>query len=157
MVAPDWLRAAARVAVAAVLAGCGPVQAPPGAVDAPAPASLAAPLAPADLAAADLDRGELLSLACQACHSFQVGGPHGIGPNLAGIFGEPAAIRAEFAYSDALQSAGLVWSPETLDRWLANPADFVSGSSMTFAGYADPTDRRDLIAYLVATLGSAPR
>jgi cytochrome c len=143
----------AALAVLALVSGCGPVEqrAPTATVD---PADVPAALDPASLAAADLERGELLGLACLACHTFAAGAGHNIGPNLHAVFGAPGASREGFAYSDALRSAGIVWSPAALDRWLADPAGFVRGSSMTFAGYADPQDRRDLIAYLLQQLGS---
>ena len=103
----------------------------------------------AEYADADLARGELLSLACVACHTLGVGQDHMIGPNLSGIFGEPAAQRTGFEYSSALADAGLVWTPRALDAWLAAPGSFVPGTSMVFAGYSASNDRRNLIAYLL--------
>jgi cytochrome c len=100
-------------------------------------------------AAADLERGELLSLACQPCHTFGAGEPNLLGPNLHGVFGRMAAAQAEFAYSDALKRSGIVWTPRTLEAWLADPAGFVDGTSMGFGGYRSATDRRDLLAYLM--------
>lgn len=98
---------------------------------------------------ADLARGELLSLACIACHSLRPGDAPIVGPNLGNLFGSPAASKPGFAYSAALVSSGLTWTPRALDAWLAAPATFVPGTSMVFAGYASPDDRRDLIAYLL--------
>jgi cytochrome c len=72
-----------------------------------------------------------------------------IGPNLHGVFGRRAAAVAGFAYSPALAQSGLVWTPASLDAWLANPAGFVTGTTMTFTGYRSAEDRRDLIAYLL--------
>jgi cytochrome c len=102
-----------------------------------------------EFANADLARGKLLSLACAACHTFDAGGKVIIGPNLHGVFGRRAAAAPDFKYSDALTASGLVWTPRALEAWLADPAQFVAGTTMTFTGYRSPEDRRDLIAYLL--------
>ena len=98
---------------------------------------------------ADAARGELLGLACAACHKFGDGEGTLIGPNLHGVFGRPAGAVAGFAYSPALLESGLVWTPRSLEAWLADPAGFVAGTTMAFTGYRSATDRRDLIAYLL--------
>lgn len=104
-------------------------------------------------AAADLMRGELLSLACQACHTLDAGQAHLLGPNLYGVFGRISAGQDDFDYSPELRSAKLVWTPAALEAWLANPADFLPGNNMVFAGYNSATDRRDLIAFLLHNSG----
>ena len=53
----------------------------------------------------------------------------------------------DFNYSKAVKSSGVVWSEETLDKWLTNPQAFIPGQRMNFK-VADPADRADLIAYL---------
>ena len=98
---------------------------------------------------ADLKRGQLLSLACAACHSFGAGEKTIVGPNLYGMFGRPAAAVEGFDYSSALRDSRLVWTPRALDAWLLDPASFVAGTKMTFTGYRSAEDRRDLIAYLL--------
>jgi cytochrome c len=100
-------------------------------------------------AAADLRRGQLLSLACAACHSFGAGEKTIVGPNLHGVFGRPAGVVEGFDYSPGLKLSGLVWTPRALDAWLADPASFVAGTKMTFTGYRSTEDRRDLIGYLL--------
>lgn len=100
-------------------------------------------------ASADLERGELLSLACIACHTLRPGEDHLLGPNLGGLFGTRAGTKPGFEYSAALAESGLTWTPRALDAWLAAPASFVPGTSMVFAGYADASERRDLIGYLL--------
>ena len=99
---------------------------------------------------ADARRGELLALACQACHALSPAGGPDIGPSLYGIFGRAAASLPDFDYSPALREAGFIWSPVELDRWLQAPTSFLPGTTMVFAGYADPRDRRALIEWLQA-------
>ena len=72
-----------------------------------------------------------------------------IGPHLEGVFGRPAASVPGFDYSPALRTSGLVWTPRSLEAWLANPAGFVEGTTMAFTGYRSAEDRRDLIAHLL--------
>lgn len=99
-------------------------------------------------AAADFGRGELLAFACRACHALDRDEENTLGPNLAGVFGRKAGT-ADFDYSAALRDAGIVWTPEALDAWLAEPSEFIPGNNMAFTGYRSATDRRDLIAYLL--------
>ena len=100
-------------------------------------------------ATAQLERGELLSYACQACHTLGADGAHQIGPNLAGVFGRLAGSAPGFDYSPALRGAGFVWSPQELERWLADPAGFLPGTTMAFTGYQSPEDRAALIHFLL--------
>lgn len=127
------------------------IEAPPQAADFDAgPIKTAAEyLAEPELAAADPARGELLGFACAACHRFRAEEGTLIGPHLQGVFGRTAASLPGFGYSPALQQSGLVWTPRSLEAWLANPAGFVEGTTMAFTGYRSAQDRRDLIAYLL--------
>ena len=97
----------------------------------------------------DMARGQLLSLACAACHTFDEAGTTLVGPNLHGVFGRRAASVSGFEYSPALEESGLVWTPVSLDAWLQDPAMFVVGTKMAFTGYRSAADRRNLIAYLL--------
>jgi cytochrome c len=145
-----------------VVAACDPVAGPAAVTPGPRPATASVEpfdvgpvktaaqyLAEPRFAAGDLARGELLSLACSACHTLRAGDPHNVGPNLHGVFGRPAASLSGFAYSEALQSSRLVWTPIALEAWLTEPASFVPGTTMAFSGYREPDDRRDLLAYLL--------
>jgi cytochrome c len=132
-------------------AAAEPAAAPAGRAAAfdPGPIKTAAEyLAEPELAAADSARGEVLAFACAACHQFRETVTL-IGPHLHGVFGRPAASIEGFAYSPALRQSGLVWTPRSIEAWLADPSGFVEGTTMAFAGYRSAEDRRDLIAFLL--------
>lgn len=91
---------------------------------------------------------------CRACHSFEANGPNKIGPALHGVFGRKSGSVASFNYSPALLGAEFTWTPRALDAWLAQPATFLPGNRMAFAGVPRQEDRDNLIAYLLeATSG----
>jgi len=104
----------------------------------------------AAVAAGDAKRGAQLFGQCMACHSTTPG-EHLTGPSLARVFNHKAASAEGFMrYSDALKGANLTWNEATLDKWLANPAQLVPGTSMTFPGIKETQARQDVIAYLKA-------
>lgn len=116
-----------------------------------AAAALAALSLPA-LAAGDAAAGRALYQArCGACHSLDF---NGVGPAHRGVFGRPAGLAKGYAYSPALSAAKIVWTEETLDRWLADPEQTVPGQRMGFS-VADAKERADVIAYLKQA-GAAP-
>lgn len=98
---------------------------------------------------ADAGRGARLFGQCAACHTVRMGAGDRNGPGLSDVLGKPLASNSRrFGYTGALRSAGGVWTPERLDAWLAAPAKFAPGTSMSFRGLQDPLDRADVIAYL---------
>ena len=97
----------------------------------------------------DMKNGEILANSCLACHTFGQGEKHGLGPNIFGFFGQPAARHMDFAYSEALQESGIIWTPEVLEAWLALPSRFLPGTIMPFAGFKSEIDRRDLVGFLM--------
>ena len=107
--------------------------------------------------AGDPGRGATIFQACAACHSI-IAGEHLTGPSLAKIWQRKAGTVEGFPrYSDAMKHVDLVWSEETLNRWLTNPEGLVPGTSMTFPGLQDSKARQDVIAYLNAVSeGKAP-
>ena len=104
---------------------------------------------------ADFSRGERLFLQCRACHTLGEDDAHRpTGPNLWGMWGQPAAQR-DWNYSDALRNADIVWTPASMDEWLARPSSFVPGNRMQFAGMRSADDRADLIAWLLVQTSEA--
>lgn len=108
----------------------------------------AAPVAEAqELLPPSAERGAELWAKCRACHTVEKGARHLVGPNLHGVFGRRAGALSNYNYSPAMKAAGLVWTDETLDRYLAATVDFIPGSKM-YGGLAIKQDRIDLIAWL---------
>ncbi len=87
---------------------------------------------------------ELFAQRCSACHALD---RNKIGPMLGGVVDRPAGSAAGYNYSAALRSAGLTWSTEKLDQWLAGPQKSVPGARMPVR-VLDAPSRRDIIAYL---------
>jgi cytochrome c len=99
---------------------------------------------PAARAAGDAARGEVLYEGCQDCHALD---KNEVGPRHRGVYGRKAGSLSDYSYSDALKASKIVWDDRTLDRWLADPQQFVPGSKM-FYHLADEQDRADVIAFL---------
>lgn len=97
----------------------------------------------------DIQRGmNLFAQECADCHSIKLG-KNKKGPSLFGILGQPAASAQGFSrYSEALKKSGVVWTPEKLDAYIANPKKAVAGGKMKYDGLDNAKDRADLISYL---------
>lgn len=95
----------------------------------------------------DAARGAAIYERCQACHSLE---RNRTGPKHCGLLGRPAGGVAGFSYSAALRDSGIVWSKESLERFLEAPLTAVPGTRMGYAGVKDPQERADLIAFLAA-------
>jgi cytochrome c len=95
----------------------------------------------------DAARGEARFQDCAACHKLEAGA-NNVGPSLHGIFTRKAGEIADFRYSPAIKRSGIVWTPETLDKFITDPQALVPGNRMPYAGMANASDRADLIAYL---------
>lgn len=96
-------------------------------------------------AAPDVRRGEQLYTRCLACHALAY---DRVGPRHCGLFGRLAGSVPGFEYSPAMKNSKITWDEKTLDRFLAKPLAMVPGSTMTYDGVSDPTERADLIVYL---------
>ena len=107
------------------------------------------------IASADVARGEKLSKACAACHSFDNGGPNKVGPNLWNSLGGPKAGKSGFSYSSAMAGAGGAWGYLEMNQFLWKPKKYMLGTKMNYNGIKKPEDRAAMIAWL-RTLSSSP-
>jgi cytochrome c len=103
---------------------------------------------PVRLAKASVDKGKATAKQCQACHTFEKGGPNRVGPNLWNVVGETRGEGRGFNFSKAMKEKGGKWTFEELDKFLANPRGYISGTAMTFAGISNDQLRADVIDYL---------
>ncbi len=125
------------VLTTALLAACG------GAHNASTPAAAGTGTANASAG------GEQAFAMCSACHSRNAGGAQRMGPNLHGVVGRKAGSNPGFAYSPALRDSGIVWDAQSLDAYLAAPAQLVPGTRMVMS-VPDAARRKALVEYLSA-------
>jgi cytochrome c len=111
------------------------------------------------LQTADAEAGQAAFRPCAACHTPEEGGANRVGPNLWDIVNRPIASHEGFNYSAGMrefsQGGSVVWDYEHLSEFLKSPRNYVSGTSMAFAGIRNPEQEANLIAYL-RTLSDNP-
>jgi len=117
----------------------------------------AAPSEPIEklLQTASVEKGAAAAKKCAACHTFEKNGPNRVGPNLWGIVDRDRASVAGFNYSAAIKAKAGKWSYDDLNKFIANPKGFISGTAMGFAGIPKDSERADVIDYL-HTLADTP-
>ncbi len=142
------ITSAAIAALALSLSACGSPPEEKAAEDTAATTTTTtAEASPAAAAVADAGGKPAAFVQCAACHAVEPG-KHGIGPSLAGVYGTKSGELAGYAFSDAMKNANLTWDDKTLDEYLTNPMKVVPGTRMTYAGLADPAQRKAIIEYL---------
>ncbi len=91
--------------------------------------------------------GEDVYQSCATCHGAGLEGTSE-GPPLIGIVGRRIASQPGFDYSPALRAMDQLWSPESLQAFLAAPHPFAPGATTTMAGLDDAERRQAVIDYL---------
>lgn len=103
------------------------------------------------LPTADIAAGEKVFGKCVSCHNVDPANANMTGPGLWGVVGRATASHAGFAYSDGMKAHAAeapTWTYDQLYHFLGNPAKWVKGTKMGFAGIKKPEERIALIAYL---------
>ena len=94
----------------------------------------------------DAQKGAALyQLNCTACHAID---SNKIGPAHRGVVGRRVGSLPGYKYSNELASSRLRWTPQTLNKWLGDPEELISGQRMGFLIESEQ-ERADLIAYLI--------
>lgn len=92
--------------------------------------------------------GAKLFVQCRACHTVNVGGRDGVGPNLVGVMGNTAGARTTYRYSNAMKNSKIRWTKENMDNFLRRPSALIPGNKMSFGGMPNAKARADMIAYM---------
>jgi cytochrome c len=95
-------------------------------------------------AAGDATRGETPYQGCGDCHPIE---KNDVGPLHKGVVGRVAGRVPGYNYSAALKNSGVIWTEDSLDKWLTSPQGFIPGTKM-FYEVQDARDRADIIAFL---------
>jgi cytochrome c len=87
---------------------------------------------------------DLFDKRCGGCHALDRDKE---GPRLRGVYGRTSGTVTSFEYSEAVRKARIVWTVETLEKWLADTESLVPGNDMTFH-VEKAEERRAIIEYL---------
>lgn len=87
---------------------------------------------------------------CASCHDVGPQPRNIFGPYLAGVVGRKVGTVNGFRYSQAMKSAGFVWTEDKLKAFLRSPSDVVPGTAMRFWGLSDARQIDDIVAFLRA-------
>lgn len=135
-----YMNLQSQIVVALVVAACGAGALP----------ALAQPAAAREWTSpppGDVQRGAVLyQQHCTACHSID---SNKIGPAHGGVMGRRVGSLPGYKYSNELAASRLRWTPQTLNAWLTDPEELVSGQRMGFL-IENAQERGDLIAYLAS-------
>ncbi len=90
---------------------------------------------------------DLFDKRCGGCHALDRDKE---GPRLRGVYGRTSGTVASFEYSEPIRKARIVWTEETLEKWLTDPESLVPGNDMTF--HVEKAEERSaIIGYLRAS------
>jgi cytochrome c2 len=81
------------------------------------------------------------------------------GPSLFGLIGRAVGGDPGFGYSPVLRAAnaeGLVWTPQRLDTFLADPEGMFPGMWMSYPGIRDEAERAALARFIAAASNREP-
>lgn len=84
---------------------------------------------------------------CHRCHAIDTT-DKSYGPPLEGVIGRQAGSVAGYPYSDALKSAGFVWTEPALKAWMEDNQGLIPGTKMRHVGITDPVEQEFILTWL---------
>lgn len=111
----------------------------------------AVPAMAQDAAGGNAAAGEKDFVVCRACHQIGPSAKNAVGPVLNGVVGRKAGTYPGYEYSAANKGSGITWTPDELEKYLANPQQVVPHTKMVFPGFHGPEGPqkiKDVIAFL---------
>lgn len=81
---------------------------------------------------------------CHRCHAID----KSYGPPLEGVIGRAAGSVDGYPYSNALKSAGFVWTEAALKAWMEDNQGLVPGTKMRHVGITDPVEQEFILTWL---------
>ncbi|NKB19079.1 MAG: c-type cytochrome [Alphaproteobacteria bacterium] len=108
------------------------------------------------LASANVEKGKKVANLCKACHTFNQGGKHKIGPALWEIVDRTMGGGDGYKYSSGMMAMKKKWGYEELNKFFVKPRKYIKGTKMAFVGIKKAKDRANLIAYL-RSLSASPK
>jgi cytochrome c2 len=90
---------------------------------------------------------EIFDHRCRTCHGGTGKPDSPLGPSLAGIVGKKAGTQASGVHSRAAMESGIVWSRDSLRRFLSGPPYELPGTFMP-GGVVPPEELERLLDYL---------
>jgi len=105
----------------------------------------------------DMDPGERqFARKCSVCHTLTPDDANRAGPTLYGVFGRRVGTLPDYPYSDALKSADIVWTEETIALLFDHGPDVVlPGTKMPVQRLKNPDELAALVRYLKRSTGPA--
>lgn len=101
----------------------------------------------------EMELGATIYARCKACHSLT---HDRAGPRHCDLLGRKAGSIPGYPYSDAMRNSDIIWTPETLDKFLASPLEYMPETNMGYAGIGDAGERKALIRFLAAANANSP-